>query len=103
MLDALKFAFEILIVGALALPWLAILVRIFAAEHASKRAEDSLHFYLSVVPKSAQTAVTLVMVIAIGYLLGSSVSRISRNFFNDELWWRLPTEDRIRVEVYSNE
>lgn len=103
MLDSLKFAFEILVVGALALPWLAILIRMFDPDPASKKPEDSLHFYLSVVPKHAQDAVAVALIVAIGYLLGSAVSRISRDFFNDEVLRSLPTEDQIREGVYYDE
>ena len=51
MSDALKFAFEILVVGALALPWLTVLNRMFPT-----RPGSGLHFDLSAVPKPAQTA-----------------------------------------------
>src|SRR5208282_5369763 len=102
-MDALKFAFEILIVGALALPWLAILIRMFSPEAASQKPANSLRVFLSVVPEHAQDAVTAVVIIAMGYLLGSAVSRISRNFFNDELWGSLPTENQIRDGVYRDE
>ena len=98
MADALKFAFEILIVGALALPWLAVLNRMFPSGPGS-----GLNSYLSVVPEQARTAVAVAVVVAFGYLLGSVVSRISRDIFNDELLGNLPTEDRIREAVYSEE
>ncbi|MGA2808593.1 MAG: hypothetical protein ABSE87_10690 [Terracidiphilus sp.] len=98
MSDALKFAFEILVVGALALPWLTVLNRMFPT-----RPGSGLHFDLSAVPKPAQTAVSAAVVLAFGYLLGSVVSRISRDIFNDELFGNLPTEDRIREAVYKNE
>jgi len=98
MSDALKFAFEILVVGALALPWLTVLNRMFPT-----RAGSCLHFDLSAVPGPAQTAVTVAVVVAFGYLLGSVVSRISRDVFNDELFGSLPTEDRIREAVYEDE
>jgi len=97
MLDALKFAFEVFVVGALALPWLAILCGTLPTDD-----ESSFSFYLSVVPEAAKSAVTVALVIAFGYLLGSAVSRISRNFFNDELWHRIPTEHLIRDSVYMN-
>lgn len=90
-MDALKFAFEILIVGALALPWLAILIRMFVDEPVAedRKAPDPRHpwrrpptddgpFHLSVVPESVRSAAAAAFVVAIGYLLGSSVSRISR-------------------------
>jgi hypothetical protein len=98
MLDALKFAFEILIVGALALPWLAVLHRTFPSGSSSV-----FKFDLSFVPEGARNLVSVALVIAVGYLLGSAVSRFSRDFFNDELWRPLPTEDVIRDSVYFDE
>lgn len=98
MLDALKFAFEILIVGALALPWVAILYHTFPEDQPTH-----LKFDWSFVPKGAQGAVSLAVVLAFGYLVGSVVSRFSRDFFNDELFQPLPTEDLIRDNVYYQE
>jgi hypothetical protein len=98
MADALKFAFEILIVGALALPWLAVLNRMFPSGSGA-----GLQSYLSVVPEQVRTGVAVAVVIAFGYLLGSVVSRISRDIFNDELLGNLPTEDRIREAIYNEE
>jgi hypothetical protein len=98
MIDALKFAFEILIVGVLALPWLAILLKMFPGDESS-----SLPYYLSIVPKQAQDAVAVAAVIAFGYVMGSAESRVSRNFFNDELWRVVPTENQIRDTVYNDE
>jgi hypothetical protein len=58
---------------------------------------------LSVVPDQARDAVAVALTIAIGYLAGSAVSRVSRNFFNDELWGSAPTEEQIRSGVYYDE
>ncbi len=105
-MDALKFAFEILIVGALALPWLAMLIRAFSPVSAGGDSEhqfDSLRLSLSVIPADARPTVSLALLVATGYLLGSAVSRVSRSVFNDELLMNFPTEDKIRAEVYYNE
>jgi len=60
--------------------------------------------FLSVVPEHAQQAVAAAVIVATGYLLGSAVTRVSRNFFNeDKLWGHLPTEDEIRDAVYYEE
>ena len=99
MLDALKFAFEILIVGALALPWLAILSQMFEAVGPS----STLPVFLNFVPDAARTTVTVALVIAFGYVTGSVVARTSRDFLNDESLRPLPTEDLIRVAVYQGE
>ncbi len=98
MLDALKFAFEILIVGTLALPWLAILNRMI-----DSGAISSVPSYLSVLPRSARSTVAVAVVIAFGYVAGSAISRASRDLFNDELLRPIPTEARIRDAVYQNE
>src|ERR1019366_5361101 len=98
MVDALKFAFEILIVGALALPWVAILYRAFSDDRST-----DFKFDLSFIPEGARSAVSVALVLAIGYLIGSAVSRFSRDFFNDELWQPLPTENLIRDSFYHDE
>src|ERR1700683_1093647 len=101
-MDALKFAFEILVAGALALPWITVLIWMFP-DPATREPVDILQIFLAVVPRPARPAVTAVALVAIGDLLGSAVSRVSRDFFNDELWWKLPTEDQIRDGVYYGE
>jgi hypothetical protein len=102
-MDALKFAFEILIVGALALPWLAVLIQMFSRAHASTHPAAALDSFLSVVPRQGRGAVGMVVLTAVGYLVGSAISRTSRNFFNDELLKPLPTEDQVRENVYYDE
>jgi hypothetical protein len=98
MLDALKFAFEILIVGALAMPWIAVLSRMFPGRESSE-----FKFDLGFVPIGARSGVEIAVVLAFGYLVGSAASRFSRDFFNDEMWQPLPTEDVIRDNVYFDE
>ena len=98
MLDALKFAFEILIVGALAVPWIAVLSRMFPG-----REYLEFKFDLGFIPSGARSGVEIAVVLAFGYLVGSAASRFSRDFFNDEMWEPLPTEDVIRDSVYFDE
>ena len=97
MLDALKFAFEIFIVGALALPWLSVLGQLI-----STRSTASHPSFVFIVPTESQAAVTVLIVIAIGYVAGSIVSRASRDLFNDEILGPLATEDSIRDAVYQD-
>ena len=85
-------------VGVLALPWLVLLNKVFSFDRYSEPLFGS-----TIVPESAKNAVSICVVIAFGYLLGSAVSRFSRDFFNDELWRPLPTEDMIRDNVYFDE
>ena len=100
-MDALKFAFEILLVGALALPWLALLIRVFSPDGSGPI--DVLQSFLPVVPGKHKDAVAAMVIIAIAYFLGSAVSRLSLNVVNDdELMQLLPTEDQIREAVYRD-
>jgi hypothetical protein len=101
-MDALKFAFDTLIVGALALPWLALFVHMFFEPPASG-IHNNQFVLIGALPEQTPAAVTSVLVLALGYLLGSAVTRISDNFFNDELWHVLPTESSIRASVYQHE
>lgn len=96
MLDALKSAFELMLVGALALPWIALLFQAFN-ENASW--EDTA--YLKVLPRDVKKTVALILVIAGGYVAGSVVSRLASNLLNDEMLGRLPTEDNIRDSIYQ--
>src|ERR1700733_11401456 len=100
MLDTLKFAFEILLVGVLTLPAIAVLVEMFPGG-----ASANSSFSLAVVPKQARDAVAVALVVAFGYVLGSAVSRVSRNFFNEDMWWArwVPNEHSIREAVYKDE
>jgi len=98
MSDALKFAFEILVVGALALPWLIVLKHMFPqGPHAG------ITFDLSAAPKSTQGALAAAVLIAFGYLLGSAISRIAMDVFDDEVFGMLPNETMIRQAVYTQE
>ena len=101
-MDALKFAFDTLIVGALALPWLWLFMRIFFQR---SNGEPPLKFPLiDALSESTRQAVAGVLILAVGYLLGSAVSRISSDFFDDkEILHELPTQSSIRQGVYLHE
>ncbi len=101
-MDALKFAFDTLVVGALALPWLWLFMRIFFQRGSG---EQALKFPLiDALSESTRQAVAGVLILAVGYLLGSAVSRISSDFFNDkEILHELPTQSSIRQGVYLHE
>src|ERR1700727_1174761 len=99
MLDALKFAFEIFVVGALALPWVFLVTKSFMASDSPWQFTS----YESIVPEAAQKAVAIAFVVAVGYLAGSVISRVSRDLFNDELLGKIPTEDNIRRAMYEDQ
>jgi hypothetical protein len=109
---ALTIAFDTIIVGALALPWVFIIVHIFYFE-----GENRLADLLNLVNRKKLQAAAGVLLFAATYTVGSAVSRIARDFFNDDdlhlsdVSLRLPfhkhlivrsgvTEDRILARVY---
>jgi hypothetical protein len=104
-MDALKLAFDTIIVGVLALPWLAILIDLFTKPAQEKPAQEREFWSLL---QNGQTKVSVppsvvgVVLFSVAYLLGSALSRISGDFFNDEDL-RLPfTEDKIGMAVYCD-
>ena len=101
-MDSLKFAFDTLIVGALALPWLWLFMRIFFQHDKS---EEEIKFpIIGALSESTRQAVAGVLILALGYVLGSAVSRISSDFFDDnEILHRMATQSSIRRGVYLHE
>jgi hypothetical protein len=55
------------------------------------------------LPEHTREWVASLLVFAIGYFLGSAVTRVANNFFDDEFWRVLPNEGIIRVDVYTRE
>lgn len=97
-MDALKLAFDTIIVGVLALPWLAIVIDLFLA---SKPAQERQFWSLL---QSGETkvppAVVGVLLFSVAYLMGSALSRVSGDFLNDDDLHLPFTEDKIRMAVY---
>jgi hypothetical protein len=91
-----------MIVGVLALPWLVIVLRAFARDSGAASIETIIPFF-SHLPKEIKAPFISIMAIAMGYLLGAAISRVSFDFFDDELWWKMPTIHGIRNNVYCNE
>jgi hypothetical protein len=105
-MPALSIAFDIIIVGALALPWVLLIIDIFFSTNVS-RVKSLLHW----VNQQKQPAVAGVLLFAMTYALGSVVSRIAQDFFDDDdlhvhAFHRLfrvgVTESSIRTNVFCN-
>ena len=103
-MGALSIAFDITIVGALALPWVLLVVHLFFFE-----GENRLRDLLAWVKRQDQAAAASVVLFAVAYTLGSAVSRMAQDFFNDDdlhiqLGSRIfrvgATENRILTSVY---
>ena len=101
-MEAVKFAFDTLLVGALALPWLSLLVQMHfpPANHGA----DRYSALVSALPKQTREIAVSVVVLSLGYFLGAAVWRISDDFFRDpDVLWHMPTEVSIREDVYVHE
>lgn len=105
-MGALGIAFDTIIVGALALPWVVLLIHLFCFE-----GENRVGSFLGWLKKQEQPAAVGILLFAVAYTLGSCVSRVARDFFNDDdlhlqvdgQFLRLAvTEDRIIASVYCD-
>lgn len=103
-MGALTIAFDTTIVGALALPWVLLVIHLFFFE-----GENRLPDVLNWVKQQQQQAAAGVLLFAVTFTLGSAVSRIAQDFFNDddlffEAGYRLVrmgvTENRILTAAY---
>lgn len=96
-MDAIKIAFETILVGAMALPWLFLVLLLFFPE-----AEGELRGLIH-VKDGIQYAIVSVLAVAMGYTLGAAASRLAQDFFDDDdLGLSLPSEDSIRASVYCD-
>jgi len=98
-MDALKIAFETVIVGALALPWVVLLVDLFCSEGE----ECHIKYLLAKAQSQKWATIAGVLLFALAYLLGSSVARLAEDLSNDDDLIIFPTEDSIREAVYCDE
>lgn len=103
-MGALTIAFDIIIVGALALPWVYLLVNLFFFE-----GDNNLRGWLKQqtwTSTQGLAAALGVVLFAMAFTLGSAISRIAQDFFNDDdlgiphIFRMTMTEDRIIASVY---
>lgn len=102
-MGALTIAFDTTIVGALALTWVVILIHLFFQQD-----ERQFSRLFDRISASKLQAVAGILLFAAAYTLGSAVSRMAQDFFNDDDL-RIPnilrmavTEDRIIASVYCD-
>jgi hypothetical protein len=105
-MGALSIAFDIIIVGALALPWVLLVIHFFFSTNVSR-----VSSLVRLVNKQNQPAVAGVLLFAMTYSLGSAVSRIAQDFLDDDdlhvhafhyLFRVGVTESSIRTNVFCN-
>ena len=103
-MGAFTIAFDTILVGALSLPWVILLIHLFCFE-----GENRVGKALSWAKKQEQPAAVGVLLFAMTYTMGSAITRVAQDFFNDsDLHLQLGkhllnesiTEDRILARVY---
>ena len=101
-MGALSIAFDTIIVGALALPWVVFAVDIFFLKN--QKDDDRVKAVWDFVRKGVDPTVAGVMLFAVTYLLGSAISRTAQDFFNDGDLIPAPlTEANIRTAEYCDQ
>jgi hypothetical protein len=84
-----------MIVGALALPWMLLLVDLFCPER-----EQLNHRLLELLNNTALAAAAGTVALSLAYFVGASVGRVADDFSNDDDLHLPVTEDAIRTSVY---
>jgi hypothetical protein len=87
-MGALSIAFDTIIVGALALSWVTLVIHLFFLED-----ESVIEKAISWIKEKELTAVAGVLLFAMAFAIGSGVSRIAADFFND---------DDLRIDTYRH-
>jgi hypothetical protein len=103
-MEALKLAFETVIVGALALPWLAFVLDLFFRPMNGNK-NPSWNLWSFIKGETGKIgmelpAVASVFLFVAAYSMGVVVIRASGDFFNDEAPGNWPTEDHILKAAY---
>jgi hypothetical protein len=105
-MGALTIAFDTTVVGALALPWVFLILHVFFLEEQS-RCEAAARW----IRRQQLTVPAGVLLFALTYTVGSVVERVAQQFFNDDdMYVRAgcrmfrfgDTEDRILTSVYCD-
>src|SRR5690349_582253 len=103
-MDAFKFAFETVMIGSLALPWLFLMVHLVSPDLFTSNAEHRIGRLLSWVPNELRSSLIGIAAFTFAYLAGSAILPVAGEFLNDkDLIGRfLPTESTIQEMVYKS-
>jgi hypothetical protein len=102
-MDVFKFAFETVVLGLLALPWLMIVVELIAPGSLSNGFQNGGNLLASIPDTDLRRTVMSVLLFAVVYLVGSAVSPLAQNALDDDdlASLGLPGGRQIRHEVYN--
>jgi hypothetical protein len=99
-MEALKLAFETVIIGLFALPWLWVMIDLANPNLFSPTGISRL---MTFIPKELRATAIGLTLFSLVYLLGSMVAPVASEFLNDPdmLGGLLPTEEKIQAWTYT--
>lgn len=100
-MEAIKLAFETVIVGLFALPWLWVMIDLVNPNLLNF---SGIRRLTAFIPDELQPPAIGVTLFALVYLLGSMMTPVAREFFNDPdmLGKVLPTEEKIQAYNFEH-
>lgn len=98
-MDVLKLAFETVIIGLFALPWLWVMIDLVKPDLFESSRITRL---MELIPQEMRAPVLGLALFSLVYLLGSMIAPVSSEFLNDKdmLGGFLPTEEKIQAWAY---
>ncbi|HTA67143.1 MAG TPA: hypothetical protein VK776_02650 [Bryobacteraceae bacterium] len=99
-MDAFKLAFETVIVGLFALPWLWVMIDLVNPNFFNSFGMRRLSAF---IPSELRASAIGLSLFSLVYLLGSMMTPVAREFFNDPdmLGRVLPTDKKIQAQNYK--
>src|ERR1700676_3539970 len=101
-MDVFKLAFETVIIGLFALPWLWVMIDLMSPDLFRSSPKRTIACVMAFVPLDLWPPVMSLVMFCLAYLLGSAISPIATEFLNDRgLVGRvLYTSEKIQIKEY---
>jgi hypothetical protein len=98
-MDVFKLAFETVIIGLFALPWLWVMIDLVNPDLFNYSAMSRL---AAIIPDNLRPTIVGLALFSVTYLLGSILTPVASEFLNDRdmLGSVLPTEEKIEAATY---
>src|ERR1700682_5203964 len=102
-MQAFKFAFETVMIGALALPWLLLVIYMVSPDLLRSSPNHAIGRLLNPVPKELRSPLVSIAAFTFAYLAGSAILPVAGELLNDQdlIGSMLPTGSKIQETVYK--
>jgi hypothetical protein len=100
-MDALKLAFETVIIGLFAMPWLCVMIDLVNPDLLTRARISHL---MRLIPDEMRSPAIGITVFCLVYLVGSMMTPVACQFLDDSdmLGKYLPTEEKIQISTYQH-